>query len=120
MPNIDNILNSGTVIEAGSLAVAAWGRISEKPSSITIKRGPTTLATQTVRVEYSAAVREVPGGAGRSSQRDVIVFGIQDHPTLADTDMQRGDLFAHEGGKFRVVDVIFSLGEVQGRCEAYT
>jgi hypothetical protein len=118
VPNLDNFLGSGEAIAAGSRAVDAWRRISEKPSSITLVRGTTELAEQTVRVEYSAAVREVQGSTGRSSVRDVIVFGIQDHPTLDDTDIQRDDLFKHDGVQFRVVDVIYTLGEKQGRCEA--
>lgn len=118
-PNIDNIVGTGNAIGAGARAAAAWARICEKPTSITIKRASTTLDAQTVRVEFSSSVRDVQGKSGMSSQRDVIVFGIRNHDVLDDTDIQRGDLFALDSGRYRVVDLILTLGEVQARCEAY-
>lgn len=125
MPNIDNIIGAGSAIAAGPRAAAAWARIQDKPTSITIKRGSTTLAAQTVRVEFSSTVREVQGSTGISSKRDAIIFGIRDHDSLPDTDIQRGDQFAikdDEGtvlGHYRVVDVILTIGEKQARAEVY-
>jgi len=44
--------------------------------------------------------------------------GVKDHPTVTDTDIQRGDTFALNGINYRVVDLVFVPGEVQARCEA--
>jgi hypothetical protein len=119
VPNIDNIIGGGSAIAAGPRAAAAWARIQDKPTSITIKRQNTTLSAQTVRVEFSSTVREVQGSTGMSSRRDAIIFGIRDHDKLDDTDIQRGDQFALSSGLYRVVDVILTLGEVQARAEVY-
>lgn len=110
--------NTNTRPSATERAVAAWDRIQDKPSSITIKRGSTTLPAQTVRIEYNVETSEVIGATGISSKRRLTVFGIQDHPSEDDTNIQRGDQFAHEGMIFKVIDMIPTLGEIQARAEA--
>lgn len=101
-------------------AAAAWSRIQEKPSSVVIVRGTsTTLAAQTVRLEYSGNQPAEPsGGAGMSSKQTVILFGIRGHETEADTNVQRGDRFAVSGVQYRVVAMVQTIGEVQATCEA--
>lgn len=98
----------------------AWRRISEKPTSITIKRGTAALPAQTVRLEASNAStgNQVSGSAGISAKQTVILFGITGHPTLADTDVQYNDRFAVDGIQYRVVMVTRTNGEVQATCEA--
>lgn len=111
-------------------AAEAWARVSEKPTTITIRRGGETLDPQTVRVEFGDSAREdldvrrglnvMPG-----VQRGV-VFGVRHHPTVADTDIQRGDRFvipsvtAFDATEFEVVAVIAAPGEAQAVCEART
>jgi hypothetical protein len=100
-------------------AVDAWKRINDKPVSITVNRNGTALATQTVRVEYSESERVITGEAnGMSAVRDVVVFGVKNHPSVTDTNLQYGDLFAYDGQIFKVVFVISSIGEIQANCEA--
>lgn len=123
MPNIDRILQASSAIAPASRAAAAWGRILEKPSSIVIVRGKnsTALAVQTVRIEYSdsGGFGETQGKGGMiATQREVTVFGIRDHAKLADTNIQRGDLFTYEEQQFRVRDVVLTIGEIQAHCEA--
>lgn len=103
-------------------AEASWARIQEKPFSVVIVRGTsTTLAAQTVRLEYSNQMPSEPsGGAGTSSKQTVILFGVRGHATVADTNVMRGDRFAVSGVQYRVVAVVLTLGEVQATCEAMT
>lgn len=110
---------------ASDRAVAAWSRIQDKPTSITITRKDTDLSAQTVRVEYSTGGTEQKseGGVGTSAERSVIIFGIKDHPTEDDTDIRRGDAFSVEVSTgqyvyYRVIDVVHTLGEVQARAVA--
>ncbi len=103
-------------------ALDAWARISDRAVTITIQRGAETLDAQTVRIEFGDSAREdldlrrglnvVPG-----VQR-VVVFGVRNHPTVADTDIQRGDRFVVGATEFEVLGVIGAPGEVQAICEA--
>lgn len=119
MPDIGNWLADTTA----SRAADAWSRITDKPASISIYRDRTrttpdeTLDPQTVRLEFSSTVREALGEGGRSSIRDLIVFGIKGHASIPDTDIRRGDVFEHDGNRYRVVDVLTTTGEVQARAE---
>lgn len=105
-------------------ATDAWQRIQEKPSAIAIYRDKTrttpeqTLDPQTVRLEFSNTVREVGGEGGRTSVRDLIVFGVNGHETVVDTDIKRNDVFEYDGVRYRVMDIVITTGEVQARAEA--
>lgn len=112
-------IGAGTGTAASDRAADAWERILEKPTTITIKRGATTLDPQTVRLEYSSqqGTPEAKGGAGVSSVQRVVAFGILGHATEPDTNIQRDDRFAADGLQFRVVSVIFQTGEKQAMCE---
>lgn len=105
-------------------AAEAWARISERPTTITIRRGAETLEPQTVRVEFGDSAREdldvrrglnVMPGVQRA-----VVFGVRNHPTVADSDIQRGDRFVVGATEFEVMAVIPAPGEVQAICEART
>ncbi len=105
-------------------AVETAMRIAEKPTTITIRRGGESLDAQTVRIELSNSTREdldlrrgldVTPGVQRA-----VVFGLRDHPTAADTDIQRGDRFVVDVTEFEVIGVIDAPGEVQAICEART
>jgi hypothetical protein len=119
VPNIGNWLTSDPQVQAQVRAAAAWRRIQEKASSVAILRGSTPLAAQTVRLEFDNTVTETAaGGAGRASIRKVTLFGIRDHATEANTNVQRGDAFSINGVQYRVVDVVYTIGEVQATAEA--
>jgi|GEM_PF-2320589 len=119
MANITAWLVGNNAPSASERAVLAWRRIQDKPTSITIKRDSITLPAQTVRIEYSESERLVMGEAnGASAVRDVVVFGIKTHPTLANTDLKYGDMFAFDGAIFRVVMTISTIGEIQAKAEA--
>lgn len=99
-------------------AADAWRRISEKPSSVVLKRGATLLPSQTVRVEANSLPTEVEGAGGISSIMRVTVFGVRGHESVPDTNIQRDDVFGLNGTRYRVVHVIHQTGEIQAACEA--
>src|SRR5258706_5739029 len=95
----------GTSTPTSDRADDALRRINEKPSSITLKRGTTTLAAQPMRLEYTnqQGNTEAKGGAGMSSKQQAMLFGIQGHASEPDTNIQRDDRFIEDGVQFRVV-----------------
>lgn len=103
----------------GSLAVDGWTFITEKPSSVVLRRGNANLAAQTVRIEYdTTSNNDVKGAAGQSAKQQVIVFGVEGHPTIADTNIARSDRFAYRGQQFTIISVIFQTGQIQANAEA--
>jgi len=101
-------------------AMDAWKRINDKPTSITLLRdGVTTLAAQTVRVEFTyMAFQERSSGAGNMAIGACVIFGVAGHPTVVDTDIERKDQFEIDDTIYTVLQVVEYPGEVQARCEA--
>jgi hypothetical protein len=99
-------------ISAEKRANLAWRLIQRNPTAITFYRGSAYLAAQTVRVtfdRYQVEVRE----AGEATVRRVVIFGVQGHATVTDTDIDVGDRFAIDGQLYEVQDVVRLPGSVQ-------
>jgi hypothetical protein len=120
MPDLNTILSTSSPIDASHRAALAWRRISDKPTSITLKRGTTTVSAQTVRVEYDESLKTVEGVSASPALRGVVVFGVRDHPdsSIADTNIRAKDRFVLGSVEYQVRDVVTTLGEVQAHCEA--
>lgn len=126
MPNFQTWLGAtASQVSAEDRALRAWRRIQDKPSSITFYDPDTQAAisagAQVVRLEYedmSQSLRQNQA-SGETPRRFLIIFGVADHPTVADTDIQEGYRFKYLDKKYRVVDVIPTLGEVQAHAEVY-
>lgn len=107
---------------AATRAALAWRRISDRPTSITIRRGSgtskTTLAAQTVRVEWDNTAVEREGVSSSSGIQKATVFGVRDHATVTNTNILRGDRFSLDGVEYEVVSIMTPPGEVQAICEA--
>lgn len=116
MPDIRAYARGAAVTE--SRAGDAWERIQDKPHSMIVLRGKTTLSAQTVRVEIENATSNVAGqgGANASSQK-ATVFGTFNHPTRPNLDIKPGDIFEYRGGRYRVSGVVEQIGEIQATCE---
>lgn len=96
-------------------AAAAWRRIGERPTSVVFKTtAGVTLAAQTVRVESDNRPALVSSAAGVGSQMQIVVYGVRDHATVADTVMDEGYRFVLSGDEYRVTDIILQRGEIQG------
>jgi hypothetical protein len=120
MPSLNTVLSQGSALDDDHRAALVWRRIQEKPTSITIKRGTAFQTAQTVRIEYSETMRERTGPSGEAALRDLIVFGVRNHPdsAIVDTSIRANDRFVLSGVEYQVMDVIWTLGEVQAHCEA--
>lgn len=104
-------------------AISNWNIILEQPTSIVFI--PTTganLAAQTLRVESDNRASPLVGDSGTAPIRSVTLFGIRNHPTVADTIVKEGYTFNLTEGsgkdKYKVIDVIVEPFEVQIICQA--
>lgn len=99
-------------------AVGVWRRILDKPSSVTFRTAlGASVAAQTVRLEWDNTASLIASEAGSAPRALLIVFGVRSHPTIADTDMAEGYRFNFEGDAYRIIEVIKSIGEIQGVAE---
>jgi len=123
MISFDNWLAETDSIPESGRAVQAWNRINDKPVSVAFKKSNgTLLAAQLVRLESDSSLAvgsEVNSPAGQAPRRNLTVFGVVNHPdsAVADTDMAEGYRFVYNSDEYRIVDVIVTLGELQGVCE---
>lgn len=118
MPNFDAYFGDSGEIDDGSRAVDAWSRIQADTSSVVIVRDGPSLAAQTVRVEFSGTGEESQNATGRSGRQRVVIFGVKNHPTVTDTNIQARDRFVINEKQFEVITVITPPGEVQAFAEA--
>lgn len=120
--NISSLLSGASslvVAQKQARAAIAWGRIQDKPTSVTFRTSAGgTLPSQTVRIEYDNPATEATSEAGEGAWRKLTIFGIRDHATLPNTDMKRGYRVVLDGKEYSVVDMIGTHGEVQARAEA--
>jgi hypothetical protein len=100
-------------------ASLAWTRINDKPSSVTFKTpSGATLAAQTVRVEVDDGASLKMGESGMSGpMRNCVIFGVINHESITDTDMEEGYRFILNNDEYRITDVIVTLGSIQGNAE---
>lgn len=110
-----------SVASAEARAALAWRRITDRPTSITIRRGSgaskQTLAAQTVRVEWDNSAVEREGIVTTAGRQHCVVFGVKDHETITDTNIKRADRFSINGVEYEVIAVMTPPGEVQAVCE---
>lgn len=99
MPSITAFLADDRPTAIGDL-------IAIKPTSIVIRRGATTLAAQSVRLETLASQRMVSGAGGVTFACDALALCYLNHPTVADTDIQAGDRFRAGGVDYEVILVM--------------
>jgi len=124
--SLNSWLGGGTpaVPSAEDRATQAWRRISDCPTSITIRRGSgaskQTLAAQTVRVEWDNTAIERDGQITAAGTQHCVVFGVRDHATVTDTNIQRADRFGLDGDEYEVITLLTPPGEVQAVCERRT
>lgn len=99
-------------------AAHAWRRIHDKeepPTSITLRTAAgVDRAAQTVRIEVDNRASVIGSAAGSVPKMGLIVYGVRNHATLADTIMAEGDRFVLNGDSYRIEDVIDNPGDRQG------
>lgn len=100
-------------------AALAWRRINDKPASIAFRtQAGSTLAAQAVRIESDSNASQSMSDAGKAATRRIVIFGVRNHETVTDTDIEAGYRFVYGSSEYRVVSVVATLGEVQGVSEA--
>lgn len=115
----DTDLDTSPANSAAERAALAWRRILHKPSAVSFRTNAgATISAQTVRVEYDNVASPSTGNAGTAGRRGVVVFGILNHATLADSDIKEGYRFSLGNDEFRCTAVIDTIGERQGLFEA--
>lgn len=93
--------------------------IVEQSSSITIvsRLSGSLPGAQTVRLEPLGGVPiEARSGNAVAANADVLIVGYKSHPSIADTDIQRGDRFLYDDQMYTVTQV---LPNVPDRLLAY-
>jgi hypothetical protein len=116
------------VINEAERAANAWRRIQRNPTSVVFVKPAVVTATtttpeaesdaQTVRISPDSRASMSESVTGMAAKRRVVVFGIRNHATLADTDIEIGYRFRLDGESYRVDDIIKPPGEIQALCEA--
>ncbi len=111
------LLDTVAIPEAERAALAL-NRINDKPLIIVLRTAAgVNRAAQVLRVESDNSATPAESSAGATPKRKVIVFGIKGHATVADSIMAEGDRFIYAGDQYRIVDLILTLGEIQGIAE---
>jgi hypothetical protein len=104
-------------ISPTSRAIDAWHRIQANPTSIMIFR---VGSAQQFRVESGTGAGELAGPAAQQAVRQVILFGVNGHPTVANSNIQSKDRFVLGNTEYDVTDVLSVPGEVQAFAQAVT
>jgi hypothetical protein len=112
MPNVNNWTAGSD--SAASRAEDAWNRIQEKATSVVIRRAGVALAAQTVRLEMDDAFVSRTGANTDIAEQKIVVFGVRNHATITNTDIQRKDRLTAFGAQWEIELVIVQTGEVQG------
>jgi hypothetical protein len=101
-------------------AVIAWNRIQESHEEIIFEPSSgSPIASQWIRVESDNRGSPLTDSSGTAPTRNITLFGVRDHPTVADTIIRKGYSFRLPYGKelYIVKDIVFTDGEVQALCE---
>jgi hypothetical protein len=88
--------------------------IADKPSVITVIRAGVAQDAQTVRVDLSRSSGnryEMRNDTGSVGSMTTQIIGYKGHPTITDTDLQRGDQFYLGGVLYRVTMVYPDLDD---------
>lgn len=114
MPDIDawagDTFPLSTWLDDADPAVDNARIVGDKTTSITVLRAGSELSAQTVRLEDLRGERQGRSDSAYTGMFDMLVLGYEGHPSITDTDLQRGDRFAVEGEMFEVVVVTPALG----------
>ncbi len=107
-------------IPKATRALDVWRSIQGNPTRVAFRTiTGATLPAQTVRLEY-VTVQEADSVAGQGAERRLYIFGVRDHPTVANTDIKAGYRFNFQGKQFTVLDPVIMPGggEVQAEVRA--
>lgn len=114
---------SGPNDPTAELAAINWRNIQDKPSTVTILRNGSPLAsTYVVRIEPYSIAREDEKDFQTAGLQRAIIFGIKDHPDplVVDTPLQINDEVIDGNRHFEIITIIPHWGGIQAVCEVMT
>ena len=116
---ISNWYGSTGVIDDEVRAIRTWNLILRDSTSLVLDRDGTPVPAQTVKLTFNQDTKWVggDGSVGKSASRDIVIFGIKDHPTETATDLQTGDRFAVGKVLYEIRDVFDMPGGIGARAE---
>lgn len=114
MPDINswagNTFPLGDWLDDIHAAVDTARILADKAVSVVLVRAGAELAAQDVRIEdLRDRPRRYQTEAGETALAEILVLGYSGHPTITDTDIQRGDRFALDGVSYKIVAVVPGL-----------
>ncbi len=113
MPDIDKWAGNSFPISDWSddvdPGVANARLVADKTTSITIVRGGAAQDAQNVRIEDTRGRSSAQSEGNITGETDVLIIGYKSHPTISDTNIQRGDRFAVGGVSYEVVMIVPGL-----------
>ncbi len=96
--------------------------IGHKGVQLTLVRGATALSPQWVVLVPASTVsrtQEFTTETGVGGKDVYYVIGCQDHPTVADLDIRKGDRFVLDGAHFEITFVDYTMaGKIEARAES--
>ena len=104
--------------DAQRIAVGVWRNIQRAPNSLVLIRAGVAQPVQTVRMEHDSSILTNDAPTRLNVRQRVVVFGVKDHPTQADTDIVSQDRFIYERREYEVKTVLQVIGGVQAFAEA--
>lgn len=109
----------GPASQVSRRAEIEWARIQDKPESIALLRYGTRMAAQTVRIEWDDTSLNANSELGSATMRRGYIFGVKDHPTEPDLDIDEWDTFVLETHEYTIVSVNkLLIGQIQALFEA--
>jgi hypothetical protein len=116
--DLGQMIAGATSIVQAQRNMRAWvqlSRLGDKWETVEFKRDGAHLASQTVRIEFDNTFpTEADSDSGVGFSHRGILFGIKDHPTLADLDVDVWDTFVLYDQEFTIMSVNKTLfGQIQ-------
>lgn len=111
---------SAVQAQQASRAVASWNAILDNPFTVNFfTTDGAWYGNQTMRIEHDDRARPLDSEAGMGHIRYVTLFGIRNHPTIANTVVESGWRFWIGDDEYTCLDPIFHDFEVQVTAQKY-
>lgn len=105
-------------IDETARAAGMWAIIQRDGENIVLWRDGVEQTAQTMRVELDSIANEMPGDMGRVATQRLILFGVINHATEPDTDIQQHDRFYRsDNTEYKVIQVNTLPGQIQAIAE---
>jgi hypothetical protein len=81
-------------------------------------RGGLAQSAEVVRIEFLSRPREMETAGGQTVIVDTLVLGYKGHPSIDETDLQRGDRFGVAGQQYEVMVIAPGMAfQLQAYCK---